>query len=187
MDLDFFLNLDERLPDRVQVSVLLRPRGDQAAVVQGVSVELVGELGERLSHQLRLPIAGSVAQPMRMTVELRSLQPLPMGARVVATAWSAAEQWEASCPADPGTQLEAHVRGLNALRSDNDEVFEPLLCAERGRLWAVLPWLQPCQPPLLKMVETEQTNPASVRSFCHDLGLGDEGSEWLEDLLNDPD
>ena len=187
MDLDFRLSLDERLPDRVRVSVSLRPRGELAAVVQGVSVELVGEQGERLSHQLRLPIAGSVAQPMRTTVEVRALQPLPMGARVVATAWSAEEQWEASCPADPGTQLEAHVRGLNALGSDNDEVFEPLLCGERARLWAVIPWLKPCQPPPLKVVETETVGPEAVRAFCNNLGLDDEDSEWLEDLLNDPD
>lgn len=187
MDLDFSLSLDERLPDRVLVSVLLQPRAEEEADVQGVSVELVGETGDRLSHQLRLPIAGALTQPIRTTVELRALGPLPLGARVLGTAWTAEEQWEASCPADPGTQLQAHVRGLVSLRPTSDEFFEALSCAERDHLAVSLPWLARCQPARPTVVETPEVNPDEVRRFCDDLGLCGEDSEWLEDLLNEPD
>ena len=187
MDLDFSLSLDERLPDRVLVSVLLRPRPEEDADVQGVSVELVGESGERLSHQLRLPIAGVLTQPMRTTVELRALRPLPQGARVLGTAWTAEEQWEATCPADPGTQLRAHVRGWGTIRPKSDEFFEALSGPERTVLGGAVPWLAPCRQAPPAVVETPDVHPDEVRKFCEDLGLQGEDSEWLEDLLNEPD
>ena len=91
------LRLDERRPDRVFVSVILAPR-DPDASVGGVSVQMFCRSGQSLGARLLLPIAGQLSQTMRSSVELRTLDALPTGARVVATAWWSGGQLEATCP-----------------------------------------------------------------------------------------
>lgn len=186
---DFELQLEERLADRVIVSVLLGPGPSGAAEIDGVSVSLVGRTGEILSNRLLLPIAGVIRQGIVSTVELRSLGALPPGARVSGSAWRGADQWDTSCPADPGTQLEAHMRGLSPLRPRSDEVIEPLTCGEREALALAFPWLQTCRaepaPPTVMEPEPDPCDDDSLRAYCRDLGLDDDETEWLESLLDE--
>lgn len=186
MALRFDLSLEDRHHDRVFVSVLLAPEQDGTAV-EGVAVMLVGKGGELLSHQLLLPISGVLHQPMVSTVELRAIDVLPTGARVMGTAWAAGEQWEASCPADPGTHLEEHMRGRHALVPRVESEFESLTCHERTALAEVFPWLAPCEPkpPTVVEPELETATNDEIRSFCNDLGLDEDDTEWLESLLEE--
>lgn len=187
MALRFDLSLEDRRQDRVFVSVLLAPEQD-GATVDGVAVMLVTKGGDPLSHRLLLPIAGRLIQPMVSTVELRaSGDDLPSGARVVGMAWNTVEQWDASCPADPGTQLEQHMRGRNALRPDVDAGFQALACDERLALARVFPWLAPCElaPPKVVEPEMETASAEELKQFCDSLDLDDEDSEWLEALLRE--
>lgn len=201
MALDFALRLEDRRPDRVVVSVLIGPGKDGPSDVDGVVVVLVSRSGETLSHRLVLPIAGSIHQAMVSTVELRSLDGLPPGSRVAGWAWRGSEQWEATCPADPGTQLEAHVRGRVRLKPRAEELrgdaFEQLACDERDNLRAAFPWLTPCAPvpppppTVLESAETEAMAETAVdegeslRDYCRDLGLCDEDTDWLQSLLDE--
>lgn len=192
MALDFDLQLTDRQPDRVLVSVLLRPSDEEPVDLEGVEVMLLCPEGEPLSHRMLLPIAGRISQAIVSTVELRSHGDLPLGARIAATAWCGCRQWEAQIPADPGTQLEAHCRGVAAIRPDRDRHFgenlQPLACAERDALSIALPWLAPCQLPELRVVDdtTEVEREAEeLRSYCNELGLDEQEADWLEDLLNE--
>lgn len=194
----FELQLEERRADRVVVSVLLGPGPDGPAAVDGVAVMLVGRSGETLSHRLLLPIAGTLAQGLVTTVELRSLGPLPPGARIMGAAWRGPEQWDASCPADPGTQMEAHMRGRVVLRPSREggrdrRELEGLSCSERSALAVAFPWVAPCAPPAPSdptVMESEDTapclDPEDLRAYCEGLGLDEEDTDWLESLLEEP-
>lgn len=192
MDLDFDLQLTDRQPDRVLVSVLLRPADTAPVDIHGVEVMLVCPEGEPLSHRMLLPIAGTISQTIVSAVELRGQGPLPPGARIAASAWGDHGQWEATIPADPGTQMEAHCRGTYLVRPDPDldfdERFVQLSCAQRTRLAQAFSWLEPCSPPELRVVDdtTEaELESEELRAYCSDLGLDDEATDWLEDLLNE--
>ncbi len=160
--------------------------------VDGVAVMLVGPHGEALSHRLLLPIAGTLHQPMVSTVELRAIDEVPKGSRVVGLAWHNCHQWEASCPADPGTHIEAHVRGRTAYQPRKRppaqaSVFEALTCDDRAALASAFPWLTPCEPKPPKVVEPELDTATNeeIRNFCADLGLDEEDTDWLEALLDE--
>lgn len=193
MGLDFDLQLTDRQPDRVLVSVLLRPSEEEDPVdLDGVEVVLVCPEGQPLSHRMLLPIAGRISQTIVSTVELRGHGDLPAGAQISATAWCGCRQWEAAIPADPGTQLQAHCRGVSLVRPQRDPQFaerlRPLACVEREALSTALPWLAPCPLPELRVVDdtTELEREAEeLRSYCHDLGLDDDEACWLEDLLTE--
>lgn len=193
--LNFELQLDERLPDRVIVSVLLGPGDTGEASVDGVAVVLVAATGELLSTRLMLPIAGTLLQPVLTTVELRALGPVPLGARIVGTAWDGAEQHETSIPADPGTQLEAHCRGLRNVKVEEDRAlrFRRPTRADLAALQQAFVWLQPPPESPLQVVENEpepeedDDDDFDLREACSELGLDDEEAAWLEDLLNEPD
>lgn len=182
--LTFELQLKERLPDRVVVGVLLGPTEGEAQV-DGVAVSLRGPDGERLSNRLMLPIAGTLTQRMLTAVELRALDELVPGTRIVGVAWHDGEQWEADIPADPGTCLEAHCRGWGAVKPLEDEAvwFRSLAPAQLAVLQEAFPWLTPTEAPL-SVVETDEA--VDVKRACRDLGLDDEAADWLADLLNEP-
>jgi len=187
MALQFQLNLERREADRVFVSVHLAPEGD-GAEVQGVALMLVTRGGDRLSNRLLLPIAGVLDRPMTSHVELRALEDLPKAARVVGVAWNPSQQWEATCPADPGTQLEAHLRGRTTIVPSSEAEFEELSCGERTAIAQVFPWLAPCElpPPRVVEPELETATHEEIKSFCNDIGLDREEAEWLEALLDEP-
>ena len=190
--LDFELRLEERCPDRVVVSVLLAPRGGRPVRLEGVALHLERRDGERIGAEMVLPIAGDLRQPMLSTVELRTGDDeVPGGARVVGTAWNGAEQHEAQIPTDPSTELEGHLRGRQPLNPEGTETFVMLSAGQRQQLVAEHPWIdQPRLPRVageLEVVEhAEMLNESeAIDKVVADLGLDEEGSAWLKDLLTE--
>ena len=176
MDLEFDLQLTERQTDRVWVSVLLQAK-EEPVDVEGVEVMLVCPLGEPLSHRMLLPISGTISQRIVSTVELRGMGELPFGARIAGTVWSGGRQLEARIPADPGTQMQAHCQGHVCLRPSRDTDFEvhfqPISCQEREALATAFPWLEPCAPPELRVVDDPHEED-TLRAYCQDLGMDEE-------------
>ena len=141
-----------------------------------------------------LPIAGELRQPMLSTVELRTGDDeVPGGARVVGTAWNGAEQHEAQIPTDPSTELEGHLRGRHPIdpHPDGVEMFVLASAEERKRLALELPWIAhprlPRNAGTLEVVEHADMldEQEAIDEFVADLGLDEEGSAWLKDLLTE--
>jgi hypothetical protein len=188
MSLSFELRLEERQPDRVWVSVLLVPR-DGALPIDGVAVELFSRQRESLSPRLLLPIAGVLANPMTVKVELRAQTSIPPGAMVVGTAWWGPDTQRVVCPADPWTELEAHVRGKRCLGPREErpgQDFMGLDPTETGRLAGVFPWLEargtpPCMEGFGEPLDAFDV----VDEISEELGLDAENAEWLRQLLKE--
>ncbi len=201
LNLHFELRLEERRTDRVYVSVVLAPASPGPASVEGVAVQLHNRRGDPLSAQLLLPIQGALGQPMVSTIELRSRHPIAPGARVVGTAWHGTEQLEATCPCDPGTQLQVHMRGTRVVSMDpNEDVILSLSCEERLRLASTFPWidLAPCAEKVVEprptVVESQPSErpPESSTDCDFDLDevaaqfdLCEEDAAFLADLMDD--
>lgn len=188
MDVDIELRLEERCEDRVRVSFSLAPVRAGAAKVEGAEIRLVDAEGVELCPRALLPIAGRVTGPMSLMVELRTRGKLPVGARVVATAWSGRRQALATCPADPFVSLRDHLLGARIGMPEADEILlEPLAPELRARLACCLPWLD--QP--LRAVEVAGVLEAEVSHSAEDLaselGLDPEQADWLADLLDEDD
>ena len=185
MDLDFQLQLAERLVDRVFVLVRLAPKASLSLKVEEVALVLLSATGERLSHQLVLPLSGRIEQDISMTVELRALAPLPYGSVIQGTVWTDHREVELQIPADPGTQLEDHCRGRVMIRPDRDPEFPTRLkllsCEEKSKIHQAYTWMKPC--PLTRPAVVDQEVPSDLRTCCQDLGLDDEDADWLEELL----
>jgi hypothetical protein len=186
--LSFELELQERRPDRVLVSVFLQPGSAEGVTLDGVALDLCNRHRETVGPRLLLPIAGRLAGPLVTQAELRALEPIPEGAVVVGTAWWGSEQVQASIPADPGTDLAMHVRGEGAIRPADREVLLSLSPRERIRLEAAFPWLCAstgrCEQVKQAILEGQLgPNPEEVDAFARDLGLGEECTAWLKDLL----
>ena len=180
MPVSFELRLEERHPDRVIVSVLLAPAGGPLKL-GGVAVELFSRTGDSLSPRILLPIAGVLTDPIAVRVELRAHQPpITIGATVTGTAWWDNDQVEASCPAEPWTELEAHVRGRQhaPLRSAEHE-FLLLNTHEHTQLSGRFPWLTRA------MTSAGPVHTVTSDDATEDLGLDAESAEWLRELLNE--
>lgn len=181
------LGLEERRADRVFISVLLAPEED-AAAIGGVAVELRTRTGESLSPRLLLPIAGALQQPMISSVELRSVTPIPVGSRVVSTAWWQGGQVEATCPTDPWTEMEAHMRGGRLETSaDDGRELHTLDVAERQAIAALFPWVDdpmiPVQPIAVLESSAGHDTEEQVDDFATEHHLDDECAQWLKDLM----
>jgi hypothetical protein len=141
VDIEFDIQLEERLTDRVFVSVLLGPI-HQPVHIDGAALEIL-RLGTAVSPRLVLPIVGTVAQPIGTTVELCAHGSFPSGARIVGTVWSGESLLEVSCPCDPWTELEAHVSGTRraALTEPIDGDMRRLTPYERSVVASLFPWV----------------------------------------------
>ncbi len=191
MDIEFEMQLEERLTDRVFVSVVLAPQNGPVHI-DGVSVEIL-QCGSAISPRLLLPIAGTLGQPIGTTVELRAGGPIPTGSRVVGTAWSGCAKVDVSCPCDPWTELEGHMRGTRAVLLGNGTMsrINALTEDERRSIVELFPWVaEPriCkEPPAVDMVEAEETEEADdlVDDICCCYGLDDEDASFLRELLGE--
>jgi hypothetical protein len=186
------LRVEERREDRVVVSVLLAPATGPARL-DGVALQLHTRTGEPLGAQVLLPIAGALHQPMVSTVELRAGVPIPLGCRVVGTAWHGQDQREAMIPTDPFTELEVHMRARRRiLPSEDSEVLERLLDEDRVRIARDFPWVdEPRIPrePAAELTVVDHQDPEDesyIDDIVDDLGLDGESSAWLKDLLQEP-
>jgi len=194
--LDFELRLEERCADRVVVSVLLAPRGEESVHIDGVALHLERRDGERIGAERVLPISGSLRHPMLSTIELKLEDgQLPTGSRVVGIAWNGAEQNEALLPTDPYTELEAHLRARRRISlADGIESSElqRLSAPERARLAQDHPWINEPRltrdAPALTVVDHDETTDSAegIDGIVDDLGLDADSSEWLKDLLREP-
>ena len=135
VSLTFELSLDERLPDRVVISVCLAP-GDGSIQIEGVTVELLSPRQQSLGPRLLLPVSGQLVGPLVTKAELRAHAPLiPPGSVILGTAWTGDEQIEATCAADPWVGLEAHLRGYRVRPpSDRGGTLDDLGEEELGRV-----------------------------------------------------
>ena len=193
LDIDIDLRLDERSDAKVALTVLLAPTRGPARV-EGVALQVfLGD--EPVGPRTLLPIAGTLAAPMLTSIELGAHgdEPIPAGARVVATAWSGTDQREVIVPTDPGTAFEAHVRGLGPLgdpRVDPARELEPLEGDERRRFTAHFPWMDLPRIPRgvkgqLEVVDAVPTPRETAADAADAFGLDDETASWLNDLLHE--
>ena len=182
--LDFSLRLEDCSGRRVLVSALLSPSAGPVRL-EGVELQVVDAAGERLGVRMLLPIAGELHQPMLSTVELKCAE-LPRGARVVGTAWRGGEAVEAVLPTEPFTALEKHVRARARLGGFAPETeLEVLEGAERRAFAAVYPWVDAPRVPVVAGALEAVEETAGVDHLVEGLGLDDESSEWLKDLLHE--
>jgi hypothetical protein len=186
----FDLHLDERHADRVHVTVCLTPC-DAPTVVQGVAIELRSRSGEPLSARLMLPVSGELPGPLALSTELRAREDIPRGARVHGTLWSARGSWEATCPTDPGTTLEAYAYGSAiGLSGGLSRGPEDLDDHERACLYAAYPWMRRYRSPAADDAEQviEEQAADLVDDIAATYGLSDEDRDLLNELLaDDPD
>ena len=177
------VQLDERCEDRVTVIIGLAPSGE-AAVVDGVAVELVGRSGESLGPRQLLPIHGALTGPITTRVELRASGggDIPLGCTVVATIWSGVEQTVTECTADPWTEFPTHVFGKRPVPLESSRTpgtFASATRADRARLAKTFPWMTVPPPP--------PPPPKPDDDLFDDLGLDYDDAAFLRDLLVDDD
>ena len=188
--LSFDLRLEQREPDRIVVSVLLNPSGSTRALIEGVSLQIVGSRGEVVSARTVLPIAGELKHSMVSTLELRPLDDgIPPGCRVIGVAWSKEDQLEASIPTDPYTELQAHMRALHRVLPDEDTQVMALTAEERATFARVHPWVNeprlPQQAAMLTIVENEPTDEEALDSLLDELGVDEDSAAWLKELIGE--
>jgi hypothetical protein len=190
--IDLAITLKDRLADRVVVSVRVAPVATDPRV-DGVAVELRSRTGEVLGARLHLPVAGRLIGPIETQVELRASQPIPRGSQVIAEAWWPGDQVEAACPADPCTHLETFMKGARAVCPTRAD-FSPntLDGRERSALASSFPWIkafraccQEAEPS--RILDEEPRIDDVVADFAEQVGLDEECSDWLRDLLNEED
>lgn len=187
LELAFELRLEERGKDRVVVSVLLAPQ-TAALRIDGVALQLFTRVGEAIGSRMLLPISGELAHPMLSTVELKAMD-IPAGSRVMGTAWCGTEQTDASLPTDPFTELEMHMRARRRITSDDEDIdIERVEAAERRKIARDFPWIDEPRLPTataeLTVVENESADEL-LDDLVDNLGLDEESSEWLKELLEE--
>jgi len=191
VDIDFDIQLEERLTDRVFVSVVLGPQ-HQPVHIDGAAVEIV-RLGSAVSPRLLLPIVGMVGQPIGTTVELRAIGPIPPGSRVVGSVWSGNSRVEVSCPCDPWTELEVHMRGtrLVALNEPGFQQVRQLSSHERQVVAQLFPWVD--EPAVRRAPEPEKLVVDATDAVPIDLvgdirdhyNLDEDDAAFLRELLDE--
>ena len=188
MGVEVDLSLEDRGDDRVRVVVTLAPRAADGARVEGVAVQLVDKAERELCPRVLLPIAGHLAGPLSMCVELRSTAPLTPGCRVIASAWAGDEASLATCPADPVACLAQHAAGSpeeGAPPCDLDDVvLERLTETELAALTARLPFL--AVPHHVRSDATIIEGEASAADMVSGLGLDADAEAFLRELLEEP-
>lgn len=199
LSLAFELRVEERGEHRVVVSVLLAPGradGDVGARIDGVVLELMSRTNEPLGVRMVLPIAGELRQPMLSTVELKMDGPIPLGCRVVGTAWHGADQREASIPTDPFTELEVHMQARRRiLAADAGRELERVSPEERARIAKDFPWIDTPRLPVVAgnlvvdedadLLDADDDGVDGIDDLVGTLGLDEESTEWLKELLNE--
>lgn len=187
MNANLELQLDERLDDRVVVSVSVAPVSDDGAHVDGAVLQLVGADGTELCPRTLLPISGAVDCTVAVSVELRASGSLPEGAEVRALAWDGADQVSATCPADPYIRLRDHMRGSRLGLPEPEDVFLETPSADAlERLVARVPWVAQRTRPVeaAGVIEAREPEP-SAEDLVGDLNLDEDCASWLKDLLEE--
>lgn len=193
--MEFRLRLEDRRADRVYVAVCLAPDtqpGAQVESVDGVAVELRGRGGQPLSCRLMVPVAGPIRHPLTLHTEIRAMEDIPRGATVVGTAWTAAGTRECSCPADPGTALEAYAKGAAIHMAPPDHAAGPedLTTAQHRAMARAFPWMAHFKRPGTLPDDDgilEEHSDDVADNVADRYNLCDEDKELLRELLSDDD
>src|SRR5690606_36829321 len=129
--------------------------------------------------KLLLPIQGELTGPVLTTAELRvSDGEVPLGSMLVGRVWSGDRVVEATCPTDPWTELEGHLRGGRARAGFRVPPCAPqkLSAGERDKLAGLFPWIRNWTH--LRSPEREGEDEPSLLTieqdldaFASDLGL----------------
>lgn len=142
MSVTFEIQRRERNAKGFTLSVSLCP-GDEARVVDRVTVELLAPNRARLSPRLVLPLSGALNTSWVAQVELAPTAPVPPGAYFRAVMWMDGEAIEARCAAEEEVGLEAHALGRRVLvPEESDDFLESLTEEDRAALGALMPWLR---------------------------------------------
>jgi hypothetical protein len=181
------IKLQERQNDRVLVSLRLAPGADGSADIDGAALELMAPSGEEVCPRILLPIRGCLTSPVTTTIELRANMTLPPGCRVIATAWLEQEVIQATCPADPFTNLHDHVRGSRIGLPDPLDVELDVPTPQEVRaLASAMPWTQQALRAAQPTTVIEMQPDRDLDDMAQDLGLDEEGAAWLKDLMDEP-
>jgi hypothetical protein len=118
---------------------------------------------------------------------------IPLGSKVVGTAWHGAEQREAILPTDPFTELEVHMRARRRIvPPERDSVeLEHLIPEERAIVAKDFPWVDEPRLPVAvaELTVVDNDEPVDDAEYfdelVENLGLDAESSEWLRELLDE--
>ena len=190
MSLSLQLTIEQRRSDRVYVLVELDHDG-ATVDINGAAVELRSQKGHLLSPRMILPIAGLLAGPLSTRIELRAQQPIPQGSTVYGVVFWGGDQTEAVIPADPCTDLQAHVTGARNISGYTSKTLENLSPGEEYALYQHFPWT-------VKEDEEDEEDDWSEElldendpiddltdEVARSLGLDEEEASYLRELLTD--
>ena len=187
------LRLQERLPERIFLTVCLQCVG-AAVSIEGVTVEwLTQDREHRLAPRLLLPISGTLVGPLVTEVVLRSHTEVPRGSVLVGTAWWASDQVQCVCPADHGTELKNHMRGSAHQLNDpyRQLALRKLTEVDRARLTRHLPWVDTWKLPVQRNPDEEETEEIDTSMLLQEIsgefGLDEDTVEWLSQLFDEED
>jgi hypothetical protein len=187
MALSLHLQIEQRRPDRVFVLIELVHNGATINVT-GAAVELRSKRGILLSPRMILPLAGLLAGPLATRVELRSQQPIPQGSKVYGVVFWNGEQTEAVIPADPCTDLEAHVRGSRNIWGFAAKDLESLEPSEEYALQQRFPWaiqFEEDEDEDTAPMDSELASDDLTDEVAKSLGLDEEETAYLREILTD--
>ena len=187
MSLSLRLTIEQRRSDRVYVLVELDHDG-ATVDINGAAVELRSQKSHLLSPRMILPIAGLLAGPLSTRIELRAQQPIPQGATVYGVVFWGGDQTEAVIPADPCTDLQAHVTGARNISGYTSKTLENLSPEEEYALYQHFPWTVKEEEEDDWSEETlDEDDPVDdlTDEVARSLGLDDEEASYLRELLTD--
>ena len=187
MSLSLRLHIEQRRSDRIFVVVDLGHEGSTVDI-NGAAVELRSKKGTLLSPRMILPISGLLAGPLSTRVELRAQRPIPQGSTVYGVVFWGGEQTEATIPADPCTDLQAHVTGARNISGYTSKTIENLSPEEEYNLFQQFPWTVK-EEEEDDWSEEDDSDEESIDDLTDEvaksLGLDEEEASYLRELLTD--
>ena len=198
MSIRLELEIVERFPHRVVLRVVLTP--EDPVLVEGVFVELLDRDQNNLAPRLQLPISGQLSGPLATRCELRSVEPIPDSARVVAQVWAGEHSTRLVAPTEPCTGLVNHIWGIGRLQPRSDRKLRSLT-PEQVKLFAgAFPFLHEprpecaCPPHNTAIVDAREAGVPDLKPSADDddvddlaaeFDLSDEDAEFLRELMAD--
>lgn len=198
MSIRLELEIVERFPHRVVLSVVLTP--EDPVLVEGVSIELLDREQNSLAPRLQLPISGMLSGPLATRCELRSVDPIPDTARVVAQVWAGEHSTRLIAPTEPCTGLVNHIWGIGRLQPRSDRTLRSLTPEQVKVFAGTFPWLRDprpecaCPPHNTAIVDAREASMPDLRPSEDELDaddlaaafdLSDEDAEFLRELMAD--
>lgn len=198
MSIRLELEVVERFPHRVVLSVVLTP--EDPVSVEGVSVELLDRDQQCLAPRLQLPISGQLSGPLATRCELRSVEPIPDSARVVAQVWAGEHSTRLIAPTEPCTGLVNHIWGIGRLQPRTNRKLRSLTPEQVAVFARSFPWLREgrpecaCPPHHSAIVDAREAGLPDLHPTVDDddvddlaaaFDLSEEDADFLRELMAD--